>query len=512
MNDTLLHFDYKITDDPGFIYKMFDVPPKVQGMLESLHHRALEGGKGIITKLEALIGEYPQVPHLWNYLTVAHLQNGNPEKAFEVNRELIAKFPGYLFGKLNLAFEHFNRNEFDKVEEIMGPRMELKELFPDREVFHIGELTAFFKLAIMFACETGRLEAAESRFNLMEELADGHPDIDEVRPYIMQARMKAASERWEKEDRLRISVVRNVPPLRESDGTPPSFTHPQINRLYEEGFLIDLAEIKEILSLPRESLISDLEMALEDSINRFTWFRDLCDNEGWDDKRMSFPLHAIFLLGELRSAKSLPVILEVLQQSDDLTELWFGDVLGSDMWDPLFRLSESQPDTIREFVLTPGLDPYVRSALTTSITQVAHQQPGRKKEVSRWFRDLFTTLEKASPEDNIIDSDYIALAICDAIELREPSLIPFIEALYRKGYVSEGVCGNLFSVAKDIKSPPKEFNRRKLLSIYDRYTRIKNTWHCYTESQSPQAATSSKVGRNDPCPCGSGKKYKKCCL
>lgn len=24
-------------------------------------------------------------------------------------------------------------------------------------------------------------------------------------------------------------------------------------------------------------------------------------------------------------------------------------------------------------------------------------------------------------------------------------------------------------------------------------------------------ATSNKVGRNDPCPCGSGKKYKKCC-
>nr|WP_243864209.1 SEC-C metal-binding domain-containing protein [Alkalibacillus almallahensis] len=22
---------------------------------------------------------------------------------------------------------------------------------------------------------------------------------------------------------------------------------------------------------------------------------------------------------------------------------------------------------------------------------------------------------------------------------------------------------------------------------------------------------SDKVGRNDPCPCGSGKKYKKCC-
>ena len=28
----------------------------------------------------------------------------------------------------------------------------------------------------------------------------------------------------------------------------------------------------------------------------------------------------------------------------------------------------------------------------------------------------------------------------------------------------------------------------------------------------PQIVTDRKVGRNDPCPCGSGKKYKKCCL
>jgi uncharacterized protein YecA (UPF0149 family) len=27
----------------------------------------------------------------------------------------------------------------------------------------------------------------------------------------------------------------------------------------------------------------------------------------------------------------------------------------------------------------------------------------------------------------------------------------------------------------------------------------------------PALRTAAKVGRNDPCPCGSGKKYKKCC-
>jgi uncharacterized protein YecA (UPF0149 family) len=28
----------------------------------------------------------------------------------------------------------------------------------------------------------------------------------------------------------------------------------------------------------------------------------------------------------------------------------------------------------------------------------------------------------------------------------------------------------------------------------------------------PQQTVSNKIGSNDPCPCGSGKKYKKCCI
>ena len=32
------------------------------------------------------------------------------------------------------------------------------------------------------------------------------------------------------------------------------------------------------------------------------------------------------------------------------------------------------------------------------------------------------------------------------------------------------------------------------------------------EVEGDRAASKLKIGRNDPCPCGSGKKYKKCCL
>ena len=32
-----------------------------------------------------------------------------------------------------------------------------------------------------------------------------------------------------------------------------------------------------------------------------------------------------------------------------------------------------------------------------------------------------------------------------------------------------------------------------------------------TETKTPVRNTSPQVGRNDPCPCGSNKKYKNCC-
>jgi preprotein translocase subunit SecA len=52
---------------------------------------------------------------------------------------------------------------------------------------------------------------------------------------------------------------------------------------------------------------------------------------------------------------------------------------------------------------------------------------------------------------------------------------------------------------------------------------VLSTWSGYREDKEdkhvdsikpaiPQKAVSEKIGRNDLCPCGSGKKYKKCCM
>lgn len=46
------------------------------------------------------------------------------------------------------------------------------------------------------------------------------------------------------------------------------------------------------------------------------------------------------------------------------------------------------------------------------------------------------------------------------------------------------------------------------------FKRIDGRWYFVDGKlvrEQPQRRTTPKVGRNDPCPCGSGKKYKKCC-
>lgn len=36
-------------------------------------------------------------------------------------------------------------------------------------------------------------------------------------------------------------------------------------------------------------------------------------------------------------------------------------------------------------------------------------------------------------------------------------------------------------------------------------------WGAFREPRQQEVVKKKKVGRNEPCPCGSGKKYKKCC-
>ena len=56
-------------------------------------------------------------------------------------------------------------------------------------------------------------------------------------------------------------------------------------------------------------------------------------------------------------------------------------------------------------------------------------------------------------------------------------------------------------------------SRRKsgVLHERSRFRKVDACWLYLDGDLSPNAESAKKVGRNEPCPCGSGKKYKRCC-
>ena len=515
MTERYKHIEYEITDDPDYLFDLYQVPQELRRQFPSLYPEALKGGEKVIRRIKKLIEQYPNVPQLKNYLSVAYHCSDMTEEAYKINRNLAKAHPDYLFGKLNLAFEFFNQQQYDKIPELMGPLLELKELYPGRDTFHIGEITGFYKLAIMYHCATGNLIAAEARYEILEEIAAEHPDTIEVFPHMVEARLKAASLRMEEEDKTRISVSVRVPPRKKGPAVQPSFYHSEIEWLYKNGLRIEAEQLKAILALPRESLISDLNAVIEDSMDRFKHYQGIYNSKGWQEETMNFLVHAVFLLGELGASDSLPKVLETFRQGEKFLDLWYGDMLTSVLWEPVCKLGKNQTDLLKDFVLTPGIATFARTLVCSSIVQMAHHHPQRKKEISAWFREIFKALAGAGLDENIIDSDFIGLAITYAMELQDPDLLPSITKLFRLAYVSEGICGTLLEVARDMNEGLKSNNKQEFLSITDRYHEIVTTWSGYFEeekSPSTMQASVTKTGRNDPCPCGSGKKYKKCCL
>jgi uncharacterized protein YecA (UPF0149 family) len=49
-----------------------------------------------------------------------------------------------------------------------------------------------------------------------------------------------------------------------------------------------------------------------------------------------------------------------------------------------------------------------------------------------------------------------------------------------------------------------------VLAAHDTFVRVRRT--LLGKMPSTTAPRTARVGRNEPCPCGSGKKYKRCCI
>ena len=97
--------------------------------------------------LLALREKYPNVAMIENFLIAVYKNSGKHDKCSATIKEHYKKYPNYLFAKAAYARDIMH-DEKDWFEQIFGQAVCLEDLYPDRDVFHISEVIAFFTLMI----------------------------------------------------------------------------------------------------------------------------------------------------------------------------------------------------------------------------------------------------------------------------------------------------------------------------------------------------------------------------
>ena len=523
---------YSITTDPSVLDLQHGRTPELENQLERMHHIALKGKRQGLKILHRMIEKHPRSPQLKNYLSVWYNSIGNLKKAQEVNHWIIKEHPNYFFAKVNLALIHYFNEEFEKMPEVLGDSFDLQMLYPKRDVFHFAEVLNMLKAAVFYYSSIGDLDQAEMRLDIMKEIDPDSVEKEQAHKVYMSEIMKAASIRYNKESGDRIEITLSDQ-KKTTKTIAPAFNHSEINLLYQNGFNIKEEEIELVLKLPRATLIQDLESVLRDSIERWSFFHEK-DEDGWDGDNTFFVLHSIYFLAEIKATESLNSVLNVLSQSETYLSFYLGDFLTEDIWEPICKLAENKLDVLEQFMKRPGVFTFSKTIVSEGVKQLALHHPALKDDVIQWYENALNFYLKSDIKDNVVDSMLNGSLISRIPELEGDKLLPIIKKLFEKNYVDIGYCGDFEEVEKMFTNKDERWDREpknEILSLADRYKHSSISYGGATASEElplnddtdeeeyidyeevdSTPVPPKKVGRNDPCPCGSGKKHKRCCL
>ena len=200
---------------------------------------------------------------------------------------------------------------------------------------------------------------------------------------------------------------------------------------------------------------------------------------------------------------------------------------------------------LKPYLLEPNNDYAQRGVVTSAVAILAYHHPEKRQACIDFLEDILTYFyDNRDQYEGLIDIDLTESIVSDLMDLKSKDSWPIIEKLYKASLISDEIGGNLAEIEAELLSeekPPFYFD--KIPNIFETYAKIK-AWNepmpeedhkallARIEAQKQEIkekereikekktqlaqllgkpiANTPKVGRNDACPCGSGKKYKKC--
>jgi len=236
-------------------------------------------------------------------------------------------------------------------------------------------------------------------------------------------------------------------------------------------------------------------------------------------------------------------------------EYWHGEFLTRVAAFTLFRIGKDKPEALKSFLMEPDNYMFARLSVTRAIKMIAENYPDRRNEVVMIYQDLFRFVLDNLEDDRIIDTELISYWVWDCTDLKTTELTELIEELYRNQLDLGTICGTKDEILREINSGIRLQEVIPAENLFDIYHSLnpeidaelsdglskfyKNMTDEHTSDDMfsggdspidelpdgdfifpnendnmvfPEENPYSKVGRNDSCPCGSGKKFKKCCM
>jgi yecA family protein len=243
------------------------------------------------------------------------------------------------------------------------------------------------------------------------------------------------------------------------------------------------------------------------------------------DSGSSLPIFAMVFLGCWRDTRAWRPLLALARLGETTLEEVFGDTITETYGRALASVCDGDMAPLAELLRDETVAFRARIALFTA-WQVrvleGDAEPGPLEELAlelgqRCAAQL-TAPRKRHADPQVIDE--VANLTCD---LSLPRLVGPVREWFDRGFIDTGMIDREFfeaEFARPLEDKRREMRERRRGYLTDVETET-SWWSTFAEDDdrwTPRPSplpttivrTEPKIGRNDPCPCGSGRKYKKC--
>jgi hypothetical protein len=215
-----------------------------------------------------------------------------------------------------------------------------------------------------------------------------------------------------------------------------------------------------------------------------------------DSREVWAPLHAWRALGQLRAEASVAPLLAFLKTAEG------DEAVGQDFPMVFGMIGSAAIPHIAGFLSGRSNPRFPVCTAIEGLKEIAERHPECRAEC---VSILARTLEWHTEADQVING----FAVSALIDLAAIEVIDTMREAFRRQSVDISIAGDAEDVEialglRDCRSTPAPLF-------------LPTSWLAQPDANRIQRDTRavprhSKVGHNDPCPCGSERKYKKCCL